>query len=375
MSFLLKKIAHRWFGRGPVALRSFDEICTTLGEARGAHQPERFHGELAAAPADSCDYRPAHSLLGQSPEPDMLDGRPHYRADGLTISPRRRLLALSDAAIAGVDGVVYCPHRRIAVAETVQVWLQPPEAHPLLAAPGFPRAQTLSGRTLSLGSIGAEGFYHFLIESLPRLELVRPWLATIDHVLAPGRPGGFQEKWLQLAGVPHGKILWLEGLTHYRCEQLLFTSPLSRDCEPTPWLVQAVRSVLAVPVATAPGAQRVWISRGDAGARHLAWEGELLAALGGFTRVELAALAPAEHIKLLAGAAVVAGPHGAGFANLVFCAPGARSIELLPDARHRPVFGRLATAAGGRHAWAAVDFASPPRDLAALARAMNSFAA
>jgi len=356
MKFWLKKIAHRLLGHGPVSVRSFDEM---YAGAAGSN------GVLAIAAADACRDAPSTALLGQPAESEVLPGA--------SLSPERRLFSLTDAGLAGGDGVVYCPRRRIAVAETVRLWLQPADAHPLLAAPGFPPARPLRGRTLSLASLGAEGFYHFLIESLPRLELARPWLAGLDHVLAPGRAGGFQEKWLGLAGVPREKIIWLEGHSHYRCEQLLFTGPLSYDSQPTPWLVQAIRRTVGYAPA-ARGPRRLWISRRDAVARHLVWEDALLAQLPQFERIELAGRAPAEQIALLREAAVVAGPHGAGLANLVFCPPGAAVIELHPG-HDRPVFARLATAAGSRHAWAVVDFTHPPENLALIAGAIRAFAA
>ncbi len=228
--------------------------------------------------------------------------------------------------------------------------------------------------TLSLASLGAEGFYHFLLESLPRLALARPWLDRVDHVLAPGQAGRFQENWLSLAGVPREKIIWLEGHSHFRCDQLLFTGPLSQDSQPTPWLVSTVReTVSAVPPVR--GTRKLWISRNDAGVRHVAWEGELLSRLPEFEHVELAARPPAGQIALLGSAAVVAGPHGAGLANLVFCPAGASIVELQPAHCNRPLFGRLASAAGCRHAWTTVDFARPPENLPALAGAIRAFAA
>lgn len=356
MKSWLKKIAHRLLGHGPVSVRPFDEM---YAGAAGSN------GVLATVAADACTYVRTTALLGQQPGSELLPGA--------SLSPERRLFSVADAGLAGGDGVVYCPRRRIAVAETVRLWLQPADTHPLLAAPGFPPARPLRGRTLSLASLGAEGFYHFLIESLPRLELARPWLTSLDHVLAPGRAGGFQEKWLGLAGVPREKIIWLEGLSHYRCEQLLFTGPLSHDSQPTPWLVHAIRRTVGYATATR-GTRCLWISRRDAAARHLVWEDALLAHLPQFERIELAGCAPAEQIALLREAAIVAGPHGAGLANLVFCPPGAAVIELHPG-RDLPVFARLTMAAGCRHAWAVVDFEHPPENLATLVDAIRAFAA
>jgi len=350
-----------------VAVQPFDAAypAHSSGTSNGVQALGNFTGVLATVPGDHCPYPPLHSLPG---------GPAESEARFVGTSADRRLFTLPDACVAGGDGVVYDPQRRIAIEETLRCWLRPPSEHPLLAAPRFPAARALPGVTLSLASLGAEGFYHFLIESLPRLALTRPWVGRVDHVLAPGQTGRFQENWLTRAGVPREKIIWLEGHSHFRCERLLFTGPLSQDSQPTPWLVSAVRDTASA-VRPARGTRNLWISRNDAGVRHVTWEGELLARLPEFERVELAARSPADQIALLGSAAVVAGPHGAGLANLVFCPAGTSIVELQPAHCNRPLFGRLAAAAGCRHAWTTVDFARPPENLPALADAIRAFVA
>jgi len=375
MIFALKHLVQRMTGGGPLTVRPFDELWTPTGPGNAVHRPESFAGELAREPADHCQYTPGHSLLGQTPRPEIVAGRPRYQSAGIAVAEIRRLFTLSDAAVAGDDAVVYCPRRRLAVAETVRQWDRPAHRHPLLAAPRFPRAQPLPGLTLSLGTLGGGGFYHFLLEALPRLQLARPWLARVDHVLANGSPGSFQERWLVHAGVTAAKIRWLQGHSHYRCEQLLFANAPCPDSQPTPWIVSRVRAAVAAGTAPRATASHLWITRRDATSRHLAWEDELLRALGDFEHVALAELTPAEQIARLAGASVVAGLHGAGFSNLVFCTPGTRVIELMPDLRHSPLYSRLAAAAGCRHAWAAVDVTQAPPALPDLVAAIRAFLA
>jgi len=367
MIFRLKNVANRLVGSGPISVQPFDALHPALlsGAPNGGQTLDKVAGVLSTVPGDQFAYLRLKSLLGRPAESEALFAGK---------SADRRLFTLPDTCVAGGDGVVYDPKRRIAVEETVRSWFRPPSKHPLLAAPRFPAACPLPGVTLSLASLGAEGFYHFLIESLPRLALARPWLDCVDHVLAPGQAGRFQENWLSLAGVPREKIIWLEGHSHFRCEQLLFTGPLSEDSQPTPWLVSSVRDT----VSAAPperGTRKLWISRNDAGVRHIAWERELIARMPEFERVELASRPPAEQIALLGSAAVVVGPHGAGLANLIFCPTGASIVELQPAHCNRPLFGRLASAAGCRHAWTTVDFTRPPEDLPALANAIRAFAA
>ncbi|MBE7520875.1 MAG: DUF563 domain-containing protein [Burkholderiales bacterium] len=58
----------------------------------------------------------------------------------------------------------------------------------------------------------------------------------------------------------------------------------------------------------------------------------------GFETVYLEGMDVAEQIRLFRGAAFIVGPHGAGLANLLFCAAGTRVIEFMPSIEFRPFF-------------------------------------
>jgi len=366
MRALLGNFAQRVTGRGPHGVAPFDALSPDLARTR-AKLPAGLwaDGVLNRVEADATVAGESHSLLGQK-----LVAEPRAPASS---SPVRRLYALRDACVAGADGVVWCPYRGLAIEETVRQWRGDPVTHPLLAAPRFPAPAPLPGVALSLGSLDAGGFYHFLHESLPRLALARAWLGQIDHFLCPGAPDRFQAGWLALAGVPAAKIKWLHGHAHWRCEQLLFTNLPTDDSAPSPWLFDAIRE-LARWSFPADANRRLWLTRRGAGSRHPVWEDRLLGLLPGFELVDLASLPASQQVALFASARVVAGPHGAGFANLPFCHPTARVVELLPDLQPRPLYARLAATAALPHAWAAVDFTRESNDLPALAVAIRDFA-
>ena len=50
----------------------------------------------------------------------------------------------------------------------------------------------------------------------------------------------------------------------------------------------------------------------------------------GFQTYSLESLPVEEQLRLFSESAVVIGPHGAGFANMIACAPSSAIIELLP---------------------------------------------
>ena len=78
------------------------------------------------------------------------------------------------------------------------------------------------------------------------------------------------------------------------------------------------------------GPERIYISRSQAGCRRVANESELIDFLKtqGFTIVHLEHLPIADQAHLFAEAHVVMGPHGSGFANLIFARPGTQVIEI-----------------------------------------------
>lgn len=76
--------------------------------------------------------------------------------------------------------------------------------------------------------------------------------------------------------------------------------------------------------------KRIYISRQDAAKRQLINENEIVQYLAqfGFESYTLGQLSIEEQIKLFHSAEIVVGPHGAGFANLLFAGPQTRVIEL-----------------------------------------------
>jgi capsular polysaccharide biosynthesis protein len=133
-----------------------------------------------------------------------------------------------------------------------------------------------------------------------------------------------------------------------------------------------LRALFGLAPTPAAAGRWLWISRSDAQTRHLTWEDELRGHFPRFEKIVLSRLSPAEQIRLFATAAVVAGPHGAGFAQLAFCPAGGRFVEIFPQGYRQPIYARLAQTAGLDAAWAMVNF-SQSALLPSLATSMTGF--
>jgi capsular polysaccharide biosynthesis protein len=90
-------------------------------------------------------------------------------------------------------------------------------------------------------------------------------------------------------------------------------------------------------LAEPAGQRRLYVSRSDAKLRRITNESQLLPTLAkqGFEAVLPGTLPLREQVALFMGAEAIAGPHGAGLANLLFAPSSARVLEILPSSMLR----------------------------------------
>jgi capsular polysaccharide biosynthesis protein len=69
----------------------------------------------------------------------------------------------------------------------------------------------------------------------------------------------------------------------------------------------------------------------------------------GFSTHMLEDLSFDEQITLFSQAEFVVAPHGAGLANLLFCQPGTKVLELCPETEYRPFFAYMSSKLGLTH--------------------------
>ena len=99
-----------------------------------------------------------------------------------------------------------------------------------------------------------------------------------------------------------------------------------------------------------PPSALLYISRRDSPARQVENEDEVTACLEpyGFQIVTLSGMSVAAQAALFGSARVVTGPHGAGFANLLFCNPGTAVLEFFSPLYVNFCYWTLACGAGAR---------------------------
>lgn len=158
----------------------------------------------------------------------------------------------------------------------------------------------------------------------------------------------FQRDMFEFAGVPLQSLRPLSAIELLDCDDLLVLPRAVtgvgqvQDGRAIGW----ARDLVA---RTGPGARgrRLYISR--AGSRRaIENEAEVLDALAPFGvevhRLETYAFS--QQVRLFAEAELVCGPHGAGFANMIFMPPGSAVVEAMPAGTSAALFVRLAPAVG-----------------------------
>lgn len=226
------------------------------------------------------------------------------------------------------------------------------ERHRVYSEPRWGRPAIRRGTAVCLVTPGARNnYYHWLLELLPKIHLAEQagvGLHELPWILLGHSGAAYQLETLAMLGVDAARVVNVSSGTNERVERLIMpTHPSARD-RIEPWAVGFVRERLLPLAAAGVGPEKIYIDRGTAGRRPLLNNAEVRSRLeaAGFLSVDPGTLPVREQIALFRDARVIVGAHGAAFANIAFCRPGARLVELLPPAYQPAYFRNLADVAG-----------------------------
>jgi hypothetical protein len=200
----------------------------------------------------------------------------------------------------------------------------------------------IEARNESVVVLGAQtnlNYSHWLLESVARALLFRPFDDGAALYLTPHHLQPWQHEALLLAGVPPERILPTERRKLLRFREVF---AVSRGMSGIPMLIPDAVSALAtlteaVPVSSPagqpPARRRLYVSRAQVQRRHISNEADLVEMLAhhGFEAIHPQTLTVRQQIELFAGAEAVIGSFGSGLTNLIFSPPGTLALELQPE--------------------------------------------
>lgn len=201
-------------------------------------------------------------------------------------------------------------------------------------------ARRLEGTSLLLNQVGAENFFHFVNEIIPKISLSRAVipLEEIDHFICHGRIAGFMDVWLSYADIDLTKIVPMETLG-FSCDRLIFSNNIAPGAVAPKWALDFSRSLIPIDTET-PSPKRIFVSRRDATKRRMLNHEEIEALLQarGFEHVTMDGRSPEQQASLFHNSDCIVGVHGAALSNIMFCKPRTKVIELIPNNHLAPHF-------------------------------------
>lgn len=263
-----------------------------------------------------------------------------YRPDGLAV----------------IDQMTHTPSLYVTKARNLQVI----DGH-CYAAPA--RLRNLPEDVVLVGS--SPNYYHWLIDHLPRLLLVRK-LGLLDgrKVLVGSGLQSFQLDALRMLGVDADQLLYMEPDEAVQFRSVLVPNLLSATTVCHPLVRELLLEAFPAVHGNSQRSPRIYLSREDAATRRLTNEAQAVALLehAGFEKYVLTDKPFQEQIDLFRHAEAVVAVHGAGMANTIFCTAGCRVVEIFSPLHKVSSMQLIAHVAGLRHSFVPAEVTVPSAD-------------
>lgn len=200
--------------------------------------------------------------------------------------------------------------------------------------------QVATGTMLAGAYNFQRGYYHWLLEVLPRILLVRQLQLPVDSVHID-QSLRFQVETVEMLTGGTWQVIPAESNTIVTAQHIYAFEGWDAFTHTPPWVCALLRDAFLDRTAGTVGDKRIFVSRQDSSTRVMVNEDDLFHELAkhGFRRVQLAKLSVREQAHLFAHAEVVVSAHGAGMTNILFCEPETKIFEI---AAPRYIFGCFA---------------------------------
>ena len=294
-----------------------------------------------------------HRLVGEVP-PAFLREETHPL-------PGAAAARLSEGRVWGREGAVFDKDGYLIAEPARQIGGNPfdwRERYSLIR----PRPRRLSGRWGVLTGCGCHGFFHWMMDVLPRIALIREIAPTMDGWLVGAWAQPFVRESLTLAGIPSQTCVEVLPGGHYQADEIVVASCPSVPGNPPLWAVEYLRTLEKnLPPAPANLPSRFLVSRRNSKVRTVENETELMARLKplGYESMQLESLPLSTQIHLFRQAKSIIAPHGAGLSLLSFTRPGTRVLEIFGGDYVNVCFWALADLVKANYTYMISDDVSP----------------
>ena len=226
--------------------------------------------------------------------------------------------------------------------------------HNIVFSKGTPRIKrNVTGNLFSLltGGSGNYNYWHWMFDVLPRIKIISNMIniEEIDNFLFPNLDQKFQTESLNLLNIPKNKRISSIKYRHIECEKIIATdhpyvirNKASSEIQEMPlWIIHWLNEKLTKNISNSKNndfLKKIYIDRSDSISnqrltRKIINESEIKQKLEekGFKSVKLGNTSLENQIRIFKNAEEIIGLHGGGFANIIFCRPNTKIIELKPS--------------------------------------------
>jgi tetratricopeptide (TPR) repeat protein len=207
--------------------------------------------------------------------------------------------------------------------------------HPFFTLEETPPLEEIEGTVAVLSGLSGNMYYHWTIDILPRIEILRRSGIDIDRIdkfVVNNIKQPFQKETLNALGIPNNKIIESDIHPYIKAEKLVVPSfPGHLDWinrGTIEFLREAFSSKTSLYSNNYP--ERIYISRAKAKYRHIINEKEMTELLRqfGFVTIFTEEMSVLDQVSLFASAKAIVAAHGSALTNIVFCQEGTNVIEL-----------------------------------------------
>ncbi|HEV7300600.1 MAG TPA: glycosyltransferase family 61 protein [Tepidisphaeraceae bacterium] len=320
-------------------------------------------------------YLPLHDpVTVERTPPKTIDPEVHwkFRVHRTRTLPARFVALIEDGRVYGEGNVITPDDQLLADVSRTTAGGQfaDTDKHPIFTKKLLPPLRKVKGNVAVLSALHGRGYYHWMFDVLPRLQLLTEAGFTgdsVDRYLVNNYVSRFHIETLNILGIPREKVLESHWNPHIRAEQLIVPSLVGDTGHIPAYACDFLRNTFLPKVsADVPDSpKRLYFNRGQVTHRKVTNEAAVVELLGrhGFKSITLEDLPLMEQIKLMANADVVVVPHGAGLTNIVFCKPGTKVIEFLSPVAVNVMYWTLCNQVGLEYHYLLAEGERPPEPI------------
>ncbi|RKN85323.1 glycosyltransferase family 61 protein [Paenibacillus ginsengarvi] len=266
--------------------------------------------------------------------PVGLENPPHWVFRKLSSSVIRErhgnVAVIPGGKVCGIECDIITPDNKL-IGDYSLEWKSHPSNRSIWKMDSLPQLHKSETPVAVLALKDSNIYYHWMMDVLPTFHLLKQsGIKPYTYVINGKASAPFQFDSLEMLGISRKRIVLSHPGLHISSPLLVVPRCIGRFR--SRWSIDFLRRELMTSSGIKPsaGKDRIYISRERASKRKLLNENEVMNVLGsrGFRKVHLEGMPLTEQIRLFASAEAVAGPHGAGLTNTVFCNPGTRVIEM-----------------------------------------------